>query len=156
ASRFLAMKNEPGLCELLTASAALDDVIRVDPASGIHILPAGGVSGPNEGALNSTRLRQVFQTLESRYDLIVIDTAPILAVYDAQYYTDVANRVLFVVRWGQTPRDVVKVALKLLTGMGTTVDGTALTRVDTARQARYGTGEYGSYKAKLRDYHLRA
>ena len=151
--RLLKLKGQPGLMEILNGEAAFDDAVQADPVSGAHVLPAGLFSPSNQSALNVPAVRALFAGLEPHYDLIVIDTSPILAVSDPQYFLDVADTRLFVVQWGSTSQAVVKTALKQLENSGESIDAIILSKVDMQQQAAYGAEQYGNYKSKLRHYY---
>ncbi len=152
-SRLLNLPMAPGLMEVLNGEASLDDGLQTDAVSGAHVLPAGLFSPDKQRALNVLTLRAVFIELERQYDLIVIDTSPMLAVSDPQYFLDVADTSLFVVQWGRTPRTIVRTALKQMENANAAADAIILSKVDPYQQAAYGVGEYGNYKARLRHYY---
>ena len=52
--------------------------------------------------------------LKSRYDLVIIDTPPVMAVADARIIGQVVDKTIFVVRWDKTPRKVAKAAMEQL------------------------------------------
>jgi Mrp family chromosome partitioning ATPase len=72
-----------------------------------------------------------------RYDLVIIDTPPLLAATDAAVIGAGADVNLFLVRWGKTPRTVVFAALRFFSLCRITVDGIILTRVNSRRLAKY-------------------
>jgi len=151
--RLLRLPTAPGLMEVLNGESGLDEALQADPVSGAHVLPAGLFSPDKQRALNVPALRTVFAELERQYDLIVVDTSPMLAVSDPQYFLDVADTALFVVQWGRTPRTIVRTALKQMEAAGARADALVLSKVDPHQQAAYGVGEYGNYKARLRHYY---
>lgn len=151
--RLLKLKGETGLMEILNGEASFDEAVQADPVSGAHVLPAGQFSPSKQSALNVPAVRALFAGLEPHYDLIVIDTSPILAVSDPQYFLDVADTRLFVVQWGSTSQNVVKTALKQLENSGESIDAIVLSKVDVQQQAAYGADQYGNYKTKLRHYY---
>ncbi|WP_448187859.1 GumC family protein [Azospirillum sp. sgz301742] len=151
--RLLKLKSEPGLMEILNGEAAFDEAVQADPVSGAHVLPAGHFKPSKQSALNVPAVQALFAGLEPHYDLIVIDTSPILAVSDPQYFLDVADTRLFVVQWGSTSQAVVKTALKQLENSGESIDAIILSKVDMNQQAAYGVAQYGNYKSKLRHYY---
>jgi Mrp family chromosome partitioning ATPase len=85
------------------------------------------------------------------YDLIVIDTPPVLALSDAAAIARIAHIVLFVVKWGDTPRQVVLAGLEKLEMHNLRVDGIIMSHVDMARHAKY---ENNKYYNKMKYYHV--
>lgn len=151
--RMLDLPHGPGMMEILNGETSIEDAVQADPVSGAHVLPAGHFTPGKQAALNVPSVRALFAGLEPHYDLIVIDTSPILAVSDPQYFMDVVDTRLFVVQWGSTAQAVVKTALKQLDNSGEGVDAIVLSKVDMNHQAAYGASQYGSYKSKLGRYY---
>jgi hypothetical protein len=77
----------------------------------------------------------------------------VMAVADALTLSSMADAVLFMVRWGQTPRPLVASAIKQLQSANAPMAGTVMTRVNLAQQARYGYSNYGYYYGKYKDYY---
>lgn len=112
--------------------------IHVDAASGLHFLPATtGALNPQD-ILGSARMEALLRKMESRYDLIVLDSPPVLAVSDASVLAHMVDAALFLVRWGTTPRRTVVEAINAFRSHGCQVTGAVLSRVDTERYATYG------------------
>jgi len=114
---------------------------------------AGGKTDYPQTLLQSERMKRLVTDADERYDLVIIDTPPLLAVSDAviiSHYVDVA---LFVVKWESTARDAVRNALELLRKAGAPLGGAILTQVDVKRHAYYGYGDYASYYGRYGDYY---
>jgi hypothetical protein len=84
--------------------------------------------------------------LEGNYDCVVIDSAPLLSATEARLLASMVDRVLFAVRWGSTPQEVVQNALQLLRparedDMRDAI-AAVITRVDLKRHARYRYGDF--------------
>lgn len=103
--------------------------------------------------VHSTTLRQLTERLRNSYDVVVIDSPPVLGLADAKVLTQMADQVLFVVRWGETPAAAARAALQSLESVGARVNGVVLNRVDLERHARYGYGDAGSYYHSYRRYY---
>lgn len=68
-------------------------------------------------------------SLRTRYDHIIVDAPPVLAVSDAQLMAPITDAMIFAVRWGETPRADVQEALRLLDQLHVNITGFALTQV---------------------------
>lgn len=133
------LPREPGLSDVLAGGAELD-AVRATETPGLAVLPAGApVPNPAE-LLGSRRLAELFAELRDRFEAIVIDSPPMLAVTDASVLGRNAEGVVLVVRAEQTDRDAVLHALAQLRQVGATVLGLVVndTRAD---------GAYGYYRA---------
>jgi Mrp family chromosome partitioning ATPase len=96
---------------------------------------------------------RLLDLLRERFDLVVLDTAPTLAVSDTRVIASKSDAVLFLTRWRKTPQKAVEAALKTLAGADAYVAGIALTQVDMNEQARYGYGDPGYYYAEYKKYY---
>ena len=81
-----------------------------------------------------------------------LDTPPLMAVSDSRITAQLADYIVFLIRWEQTPRELAINALKLLRDTRKHV-GVVLSQVNVRRHAKYGYGDYGYYYSKYRDYY---
>lgn len=142
--------TEKGFVELLEGKATLDEVLYLDEVSGAHMIFCSNAETPTADVIGGGRLSEVFDELKARFDLVVIDTAPVLAVADTRVLAAHSDIVLFLVRWGKTPRQAVSASIELLLNAGAYLAGVCLTQVDLAQQSRLGYGDklyyYQAYK----------
>lgn len=141
----LGVSNDVGLSNYLSGQTELSDVIEIDPATGLHFIPAGGRVPHPTDLLGSKKMYGLLQSLAETYDLIVLDTPPLLAVSDALVLVRTVDRVLFVVRWEKTRRDFVSAAVKQVAEAGANIGGIVMSQVDVKKQNRYGYGATASY-----------
>ncbi len=87
------------------------------------------------------------------YDLVIIDSPPISAVSDARLLAREVDRTVFVVRWAETPRAMVAVAIRQLKSSGAELAGVLLSMVDVRKHARYGYGDSGYYYGTAKKYY---
>jgi capsular exopolysaccharide synthesis family protein len=120
----------PGLMELLTASGNPDvpppPAIRGTSVARLSVLPCGALPMNAANLLSSTRMRVLLQELRERYDIIVLDTPPVLATADAGIVASLTDGVLLVVRAGTTDRNAAQRAFQQLANVGARVVGTVL------------------------------
>jgi tyrosine-protein kinase Etk/Wzc len=131
-----------GLSELLKG-AAFDDVILRDVMDGVDLIPRGGESPNAADLLMSRRLSETLDVASRRYDAVVVDTPPVLAVTDATLIGRHAGTTLLVARHGRHPVGEVYEALSRLQNGGVSVAGILFTDVPLDK-ARYGSGYYGT------------
>jgi tyrosine-protein kinase Etk/Wzc len=127
------LPRSPGLMELLTASrhpsgetVTPTDVIRSTSITGLSVLTCGALPSNAANLLSSTRMRVLLQDLESQFDIIVLDTPPVLATADAGIVASLTDGVLLVVRAGTTDRNAAQRAYQQLANVGARVVGTVL------------------------------
>jgi polysaccharide biosynthesis transport protein len=96
--------------------------------------------------LASSRMAEVLGAARQRYDVIIIDTPPVLAVSEAMSLATLADRLLVVVRSEATPRKAVLVALKELRAISDRPLGLVLNGIRLGRSyARYGDADHLAY-----------
>jgi Mrp family chromosome partitioning ATPase len=83
--------------------------------------------------------------MRSRYDMIILDSPPALAVSDALVLSHVADAVLFLVRWGETPRRSAVDGMNSFHSHGRKVSGVVLSRVNVDKYSTYGRAKAGYY-----------
>ncbi len=138
---FFGRAESPGLGDLLAGMATPDEVVFRDHATGVHAIFAGDIALIPNTAERYARLRMLLGTLSKHYDMVVIDTPPVLAGPDALALARMAEEIAFVVRWGQPTRDVVIDAIKNLTFAGGRFRGIILSDADPKGYRRYGMGD---------------
>jgi len=102
------------------------DVIRPTNVRGLSLLPCGALPTNASNLLSGVRMRVLLQELAKSFDLVILDTPPVLATADAGILASIADGVLLVVRAGQTDRVAAKRAHQQLTNVGARIVGTVL------------------------------
>jgi polysaccharide biosynthesis transport protein len=142
----------------LSASPGLSDILAGgllgSTASPLHevrprlfVLPGGSVPADPQELLASHRMALLLAELRGQYDLVILDTPPVIPVADALVLSRHADATLLVVRWEKTSRVAVHDALSLLRRGRASLMATVLTRADVRRAA-----QSGGRPAKLYDY----
>jgi succinoglycan biosynthesis transport protein ExoP len=144
-ARQLAMtEGGGGLSEVVgNAAATLDGVTHKLEAYNLSVIPAGTRIGAVHNILRSPRLDQVLTEARGRYDFIVLDTPPLLPVFDSALLANSVDGVLMVVAANSTPRKLLGEALNLL-------DPAKVLGIVFNRDARPGFGYYNAY---YKDYY---
>jgi len=143
-ARLLQIKsNGKDLSALLTGKENIEDVIRHDRlVSGLDVIPAFGRAANAQDLLGSKQMKKLIESLTPNYDLVLIDTPPILAVSDAAMVARSVDTSLFVVKWAETSRDTVVHALTQLKNFDCRITGAILNQVNMNEVASYGDGYY--------------
>jgi Mrp family chromosome partitioning ATPase len=132
------------------------------PNLGLHVLAMRRPPDDPLSAFASGQLTSLLDHLRARYDCIVMDTPPLLAVAETRLLATLADKILFVVKWGSTRRAVARNALDLL--RDTRILGAAcnsmvsavITQVDVRRHAQYRYGDAVESYARHAQYYLKA
>jgi capsular exopolysaccharide synthesis family protein len=149
----LKMEAGPGLSECLREGLRPEDVIQIDEASGAHVLQAGTPQDYSPDQFDSGVMQRLLRNLGRRYDLVILDSAPVLAVADTFFLARLADKTIFLVRWAKTRRESVSLALEQLLAAGADLSGVLLTMVDVKSHAQYGYSDSGAYQGSLKKYY---
>jgi capsular exopolysaccharide synthesis family protein len=142
-----------GLIEVLSGEATLDQALLRDEPTGMLVLGQSKKGAQGYDLLTSEKMEQLVRDLGSRFDFVVLDTAPILPLAEARAVASMADGVLFVARWRRTPVRAAQLALDMLARAGASVQGAALTVVNLTAQARGGYGDEMTYYNKFKSYY---
>lgn len=148
ASAMLRLQPEHGLIEVLQGRARIEDAMVTLPEMGFDVLPLAKDAHLSKSPFESTEMDELLTYLKSRYEVIVIDTAPVLPVIDTRVLAEKADAVALLARWRTTPAQATATALRMLSALNVRVDGVALTQVDLKQQARAGNTSDAAYYYK--------
>jgi tyrosine-protein kinase Etk/Wzc len=138
------VRHQPGLSDVLRGGD-LDSAIRRELLPGLDVLTKGSLPTHPSELLMSDRFRDLLQTLARGYDLVIIDTPPVLAVTDSTLIGKHAGTTLLVVRYGRHPSgEIAETAKRLETG-GVNLQGVLLTDVPPAMPLLGGSYKGGYY-----------
>lgn len=149
----LGLRREPGLLELLSGTATLDEVLCQDDATGLTVIPAGRLVPNPPDLLRSERMKALIGELAQRFELVVIDSPPVSVASDARIMTRICDATLLVVRWAETPREIVRQAVDDLRSAEAAICGVVLSMTDMRQYSRYSYGDAGYYYGSLKDYY---
>lgn len=139
----MVLDHNPGLVGVLSGRATLDEVIQKDPESGLDMLATPEPVPQAADILSSEKFAQLIADLRSRYELVVLDTPPVLLVTDAAVIGKLADSIVFAIRWDRTPREAAAQGLELLEGLGIRIAGCVATMVARKAEARYAAAQFG-------------
>jgi polysaccharide biosynthesis transport protein len=138
--------------EYLSGAKTLEEVVGRDEHSGLYYVPARNNTPNSAEILDSKAMRRFVEALSKNYDLVIIDTPPIMAVSDARIVAQIVDYIVFLIRWEQTARELAINSLKMLRDLRKPL-GVVLSQVNIRRHSRYGYGDYGYYYSKYRNYY---
>ncbi|KEQ54252.1 GumC family protein [Sphingobium chlorophenolicum] len=130
-----------GLVEILTGDLRAEDAIVQDAVAGLDILPVASTSFVAEDLFSGRKMRDLIDAQSRIYDRIIIDTPPLLGLADARTVALLADAVVLVVKWGDTPANAVKTSLSWLTSDDARLAGAIFSMVDAGEEA-YGALYY--------------
>lgn len=142
-SETFGIESKGGLLSVLEGGIALEEAVTVDAESGLHVLPTAEAIPQAADVLSSARFRQLIAALRERYDLVILDTPPVLPVSDAAAIGKLADTAIYAVRWNHTPRETAAQGLAALDALGVRIAGCVVTLVDQRAEAGYAYARYG-------------
>ena len=150
--RMLSIENGIGLSHVLTGQASMEDALVALDNPRLWVMTAG-TSPPNPSELlGSDQMRTLLDEAKGgRFDWVIIDTPPVLAVTDAVVLSPLVSGIVFVIGSEMTRRQHAARALETLTANGSQLLGAVLNRVDLKRNRYYYSRYYGY---KNRNYYF--
>jgi len=107
-------ENHIGLSNVLTRQASLEEAVATTAQDKLWVLPSGPIPPNPSELLGSKGMTTLLEQAKDQYDVIILDTPPVLAVTDAQILSNLADGVVLVVSSGKTEIDAAKKAKELL------------------------------------------
>ncbi len=141
----LPTRPKVGLIEMLIGEATLDSVIQHDVTPGMDIIPLAKSTFTPRDLFGSNAMQRLLEELSSRYDHVVLDAPPVLAVADARTLAVLADTTLVTIRWRRTPRQATRAALARLKQDGAHVSGVLLSMVDPRAPSRLNSNDSTYY-----------
>jgi capsular exopolysaccharide synthesis family protein len=134
-----------GLSALLAGDKTLAEVVRPDPVvPGLDIIAATGKTPNSQDLLGSHQMQKMVHDAAKHYDLVIIDTPPVLAVSDSAMIARIADTSVFLVQWANVSQDLVLQALKQLKSYNVRIAGVVLSQVNLVEHAKYTDSYYHS------------
>lgn len=142
-------KRSVGLIDVFKGTATLADALRFDPKTGIYVLPVGSqANGPIE-LFKTSQLKNVLEYLCAEFDYIVIDSPPLGPVTDAAILASLADKIVLVVKWNETPQEIVQTAVRQLFENYDRV-GVVLNFIDQRQAPKYDRHAYAQFRSNSR------
>ncbi len=140
-----ALSLAPGLTDVLVGNATLEQGIHPSGIAGLNVIPAGTLPPNPLEFLGGERMHELLASLRERFDVVLIDTPPVLITADAALMGVQADGVVIVVRAGKSDRVATRRAVEQIVNLGGRMLGAVLNDPDarTPRQSRYSEEYYG-------------
>jgi len=129
------LTNHPGLTDLLTGKASLEDCVQKSPAENLWVITRGPVVAGTTELLNTDVFSKILDQLRGQFDRVILDTPPVLGLSETAFLQNHAEGVVLVVRSEKTPRKDVMDAFVVMEKLGAHFYGFVLNRVDFAKRA---------------------
>lgn len=143
--KMMSVAREPGLTDALFGGQGDDFDAYATAVDDLYLMPAGAkVANPAE-VLGSQRMKELVAALRRRFDYVVIDTPPVLAVSDSVVVATIADAAVLVCSAGETTLPVLGRSVEALRDVGAPLAGVVLNRFNERRDGGYGYGYSYAY-----------
>ncbi|MBE3480907.1 polysaccharide biosynthesis tyrosine autokinase [Enterobacter cloacae complex sp. P14RS] len=138
------LNNQHGLSSVLGGSIEWQDAIQRFEKGGFDVLTCGSQPSHPVELLMNERFQTVMSRIDKEYDIVIVDTPPVLAVTDALLVARAAATTLLVARFGKTSVKEIENCRKRLQQMGVQVEGAILNDIVKSAAFYYHSG-YSHY-----------
>ena len=143
--RFFGLQAGRGLAEILTGHATLDQVVQRTPMEGLDMIGTGAFPDNPAELVLRREMKEFMAQASEKYDLVILDAPPALAVSESTVIASQTDGVLLVVWGGRTSRKLVLAAARQLLSRGANLLGCVLNNLDLTRMGNYGASGYYHY-----------
>ena len=137
-ARLLVEKASPGLTEVLSGDATVQEAVHTEVYSNLDILFSGEIPPNPSELLSSEELAALIETNTEKYDYILVDTPPVNIVTDACVIANLLDGVLLLVREGRASKEDVRQAINNLQLTGANILGYILNGAESNSSKYYG------------------
>jgi capsular exopolysaccharide synthesis family protein len=148
-AEYMGIEGQVGLTTVLIGRADVKDVVQPFGTSSLDLLPAGQVPPNPSELLGSAAMASLLERLSTSYDMVLLDSPPILPVTDAVVLSKLAGGALLVVGADRTHRPQLQQSLDSLETAGAHLFGIVMNKIARREAAAYAYGNgYASYEPK--------
>jgi receptor protein-tyrosine kinase len=146
--KYLDVVGSVGFSTVLSGRASLDEVLQKTKFPGLTVLTSGAVPPNPSELLGSLAAKNVLRDMRARFDYVIVDSSPLLAVTDAAILAANSDGVLVMTRFGQTKRDQLTHAVGILEDVGARLLGAVFTMTPDRGHVAYSYSYYGDDQAR--------
>lgn len=143
---YLGLEGRAGLTSVLIGRASFDDVVQVWRDSNLHVLPSGPVPPNPSELLGSTAMQELLPKLSESYDVVLLDSPPLLPVTDGAILARLTSGALLIVGADRVHRGQLAESLTALEVAGAEARGIVINKVAARGSGRYGYSGYHAYR----------
>jgi succinoglycan biosynthesis transport protein ExoP len=147
----LGISNRFGLTNVLLRDVPVEETIKATSVPNLHFLPSGKLPRASLGVLDPKKIGELIQSLKSKYDLVLIDTAPIIGISDSLIIAKETDASFLVVQYRKYPREMIRKAKDMLHAQSVDLAGSVLNNISIMRD-----DYYYYYHAYYSDYYKAA
>ncbi|MBC1457759.1 CpsD/CapB family tyrosine-protein kinase [Listeria newyorkensis] len=133
----LGLSNAVGFCDVLKGEYKLSECIKDIGVEGLDILTSGLVDGSSGSVFDAPKLKKFIMGVKQNYDLIIIDTPPVLLVPEVKTILNHSDATLFVVKYDEVRKEEVERTNQVLKQVSATCLGIIFNCVKVRDKYRY-------------------
>jgi capsular exopolysaccharide synthesis family protein len=133
----LGVSNRFGLTNVLLRDVPVEEAIKATSVPNLHFLPSGRLPRTSLGVLEPKRIGELIASLKSKYDVVLIDTPPLVGISDASIIAKETDGAIIVVQYRKYPREMLSKARQMIESLGVTVIGAVLNNINIMRDDYY-------------------
>jgi len=146
--RYFGIPNQQGLSNLIVGDADSTVFTCLKEYPNLSVITTGPIPPNSSELLGSARMKHLMDRLRREYDVVIMDTPPILPVTDAVVASSLADGIILVVQVGRTRSSEVRHAQEVLEAAHANLLGVVLNRSRRRVNGNYGTRTYGVHSAE--------
>jgi polysaccharide biosynthesis transport protein len=151
-AQYINTEKRKGLISVMSGECNFQDAVVREETIGADILLAEKTSANAADLFSSDRFKKLLEDARNQYDIIIIDTPPVLVVPDARIIAQVTDVVVLVVHWNSTRKPQVSEALHMFETVNHPVRGLILNQIKREGSRYYGYGAYTSSRSANKYY----
>jgi Mrp family chromosome partitioning ATPase len=133
----LQIENTLGLGEYLAGQASLDELIQTTSIPNLEVLTAGSLGPEDLGGFSRARFSSLLETCRPNYDVILVDSPPVLGISDASVISQEVDVTLLLIQHRRYPRNVSQRAKRVIEDVGGKLFGVILNNVNIKTDDNY-------------------
>lgn len=135
--KMVGLSNRVGVANVLTGAMQASEVIQETGVPNLAMIPSGRLRRGSMGIMNNIRLRALLDNLKDQFDIILLDSPPILGVTDAAILASEVDGVLLVVQYRKYPKIISLRAKRMVENAGGQLVGAVLNNINIMRDDYY-------------------
>jgi len=140
----LGVSNRFGLTNVLLRDVPVEETIKTTSVPNLHFLPSGRLPRASLGVIDPKRICELVQSLKLKYDIIMVDTPPLVGISDSAVIAKEMDGILLVVQYRKYPRDMIIRAKQMLDTLNIPQVGVVLNNINIMRDDYYYYHSYYS------------